>query len=49
MICLKEKRLAEMMPVLSRYRSSLLDSVHIGQDKIDCLDFLIYKIKKLPK
>lgn len=49
MACVKEKRLAEMMPVLSRYRASLLDSVHIGQDKIDCLDFLIYKIKKLPK
>lgn len=47
MDCVNKKRIADMLPFLLRYRSSLLDSMHTWQDKIDCLDFLIYKIKKL--
>lgn len=49
MACVKEKRIAEMIPVLSKHRASLLESVHIGQRKLYCLDFLIYKIKKSSK
>lgn len=43
---LKEGEITKMLPVLSEYRAALLHSVHIGQVQIDCLDFLIYKIKK---
>lgn len=31
---------------LERHRKTLLDSVHTGHKQIDCLDFLIYSIKK---
>lgn len=31
--------------ILSKQRSQLLDSIHKEQKKLDCLDFLIYKIK----
>lgn len=42
---LKEGEISQMLPVLSEYRAALLNSVHIGQKQIDCLDFLIYKLK----
>ena len=31
---------------LERHRKTLLDSVHTGHKQIDCLDFLIYHLKK---
>ena len=36
----------KMLPILSRFRVNLLESIHSGQKQIDCLDYLIYKIKK---
>ena len=35
-----------MLPVLKQYRRALLGTVRSGQKKIDCLDYLIYKIQK---
>lgn len=35
-----------MLPILKKYRSSLLGAVRSGQKKIDCLDYLIYKLQK---
>ena len=35
----------EMLPILSQYRTDLLYTVRTGQKQIDCLDYLIYKIK----
>ncbi len=35
-----------LLPLLSKQRINLLDSVHDGQKQIDCLDFLIYSINK---
>lgn len=32
--------------ILEKQRSYLLDEVHSNQKRIDCLDFLIYKIGK---
>lgn len=32
---------------LGKHRKELLDEVHANQKRIDCLDFLIYKIEKL--
>lgn len=35
-----------ILPLLSKQRIHLLDSVHDGQKQIDCLDFLVYRINK---
>ncbi len=35
-----------LLPLLSKQRTRLLDSVHDGQKRIDCLDFLVYSIHK---
>ena len=37
-----------MLPILFNYRRELLHTVRSGQKKIDCLDYLIYKIQKEP-
>ena len=41
-----EKRYAELEKLLKAYRQSLLDSVHKYNERIDCLDFLTYKLRK---
>ena len=43
----KEKRYAELLPILSQHKQTLLTAVHKGQKQIDCIDYLIYKLKKL--
>lgn len=35
-----------VLNILSNHRKKLLDEVHINQKRIDCLDYLIYKIEK---
>lgn len=35
-----------MLPLLSKQRIHLLNSVHDGQKQIDCLDFLVYRMNK---
>lgn len=42
----KEGQLLDMMPILRNHRNALLDSVHKGLKQIDCLDYLLYKLKK---
>ncbi len=37
------------MKLLEKHRRALLDEVHTGQKKIDCLDYLIYKKNKEKK
>ena len=37
---------AELMRALSLHRKALLDAVHENQRRIDCLDYLIYQLKK---
>ena len=41
-----EKRYAELEKLLKAYRQSLLDSVHKYYDRIDCLDFFTYTLRK---
>lgn len=36
---------SEMLPLLSRHRAALLGMVRAGQKQIDCLDYLVYRIK----
>ncbi len=40
------QRTKEMKQILTRYRRTLLDTVHAEQKKIDCLDYLFYKMEK---
>ena len=40
------KETAEMKRILSRHRRTLLDTLHAEQKKIDCLDYLLYKMEK---
>lgn len=46
MLLVKEERIFDMLPILTKHRKCLLDSVHKGQKQIDCLDYLIYTLKK---
>lgn len=46
MLLLQAGKKSDMLPILSKHRTTLLDSVHKGQKQIDCLDYLIYSIKK---
>lgn len=45
MAFVEEGRFLDMLPMLTRHRKTLLVSVHEGQRRIDCLDYLIYKVK----
>lgn len=36
----------DLLRLLSLHRDSLLDALHENQKRIDCLDFLIYKLDK---
>lgn len=42
----KENQWNRILPLLSKQRINLLNSVHDGQKQIDCLDFLVYTINK---
>lgn len=35
----------ESLALLGRHRACLLDSVHLEQEKLDCLDYLIHRIR----
>lgn len=37
---------AGMLPILTKHRNCLLDMLHKVQKQIDCLDYLIYTLKK---
>lgn len=40
-----EKTEEQMLNLLSKHREKLLQSIHEFQIKIDCLDYLIHKVK----
>lgn len=42
----EEGRQQEQYRLLSAHRSSLLEQLHGSQQRIDCLDYLIYTMKK---
>lgn len=42
----QRKNTAEMKRILATHRRTLLDTVHAEQKKIDCLDYLVYKMDK---
>ena len=43
---IEEKRYAELDKLLRAYRQTLLDSVHKYNDRIDCLDYFTYTLRK---
>lgn len=45
----KRGRTEEQFRLLARHRISLLDIIHAYQKKLDCLDYLIYSMKKEQK
>lgn len=47
--CCREKRYDRQLQILCRYRCQLLEKVHEEQKKLDCLDYLIYSMKKEKK
>lgn len=36
---------SKQMDLLKKHRNSLLDKIHDDQKAIDCLDYLVYKMK----
>lgn len=45
----QENKPKEFLPLLSRHRRSLLDSIHQWEKQLDCLDYLIYQLEKEQK
>lgn len=46
MVFARESRFTDMMPILVEHRKTLLGFLHESQKQIDCLDYLLYKLKK---
>lgn len=42
----EHKRVDEALSILSKHRKAVLENCHAEQKKIDCLDYLVYRIKK---
>lgn len=41
-----KQELGALLRVLSRHRRELLNAVHEGEKRIDCLDYLVYQIER---
>ena len=48
MRCVETGEAKKGMKLLQRQRRELLESLHEGQRKLDCLDYLIYQMEKSP-
>ena len=46
MACQDAGKTKDSLRVLATQRAVLLDEVHASQAKLDCLDYLIYKLRK---
>lgn len=47
--CQKDEKHSEQLRILSKQRRILLDQVHDTQHRLECLDYLIYIIRKNKK
>lgn len=45
----KSGKSARAMKLLEKHRRTLLDDLHENQKQIDCLDYLVYQMKKEEK
>lgn len=46
LLCYQAGDIKGELKVLSNHRQTLLDAVHKGQKKIDCLDYLVYQLEQ---
>lgn len=46
MNCCREHQIEEQLRILLKQRCVLLECVHESQKRLDCLDYLIYRLKK---
>ena len=46
MTCLDAGKTKDSLRVLASHRATLLDEIHASQFKLDCLDYLIHKLRK---
>lgn len=46
--CRDKEQQTAMLSLLTRHRAELLEDVHRCQKRVDCLDYLIYQLKKQP-
>ena len=46
MTCQNAGKTKDSLRVLAVQRAALLDELHASQAKLDCLDYLIYKLRK---
>jgi len=46
MTLIKQGRKKEVLALLANYRKRLLDCYHAEQKKIDCLDYLVYQMRR---
>ncbi|MEE0801606.1 MAG: hypothetical protein U0L91_10065 [Gemmiger sp.] len=44
--CWKSEKTGEQLRLLSARRACLLDQIHQEEKQIDCLDYLVYRIRK---
>ena len=44
--CLREGGRKDQLKMLSGHRDALLDRIHRDERRIDCLDYLIYRIER---
>ena len=42
----RKKNISKDLKLLAAHRRSLLDDLHKEQKRIDCLDYLVYKMEK---
>lgn len=42
----EQKRKKEALRLLAKHKSELLDNLHDSQNKIDCLDYLIFNLNQ---
>ena len=45
-ICQDAGKTRDALRVLAAHRAVLLDEMHASQDKLDCLDYLIFQLRK---
>ena len=46
LMLVRQKRYQELESLLKNYRHTLLESVHRYNDRIDCLDYFTYSLRK---
>ena len=46
MTCQDAGKRKDSLQVLASHRATLLDELHASQARLDCLDYLIYKLRK---